>query len=159
MKPKAGRPHMPGYGINETRKDLLSWKWAEGILTKTQNYFLTTVREDGRPHVMPIWGVWIDGAFYFSTGKNSVKTQNLASNPNCVLCPGGADEAVIVEGVAKKLADKKKFAKFAKTYFKKYKWDITKMDGPVFVIQPQTVFGQIEKTFTKTATRWRFEKL
>jgi len=158
MKPKAGRPYMPGYGINETRKDLLPWKWAEGILTKTQNYFLTTVREDGRPHVMPIWGVWFDGAFYLSTGENSVKTRNLASNPNCVLCPGGADEAVIVEGVAKKLADKKKFAKFAKAYFEKYEWDITKMDGPVFVIQPETVFGQIEKTFTKTATRWRFEK-
>jgi hypothetical protein len=156
MKPRAGRPDMPGYGINKTRKDLLPWNWAEGILTKTQNYFLTTVREDGRPHVMPIWGVWFDGAFYFSTGKNSIKARNLMSNPNCVLCPGGADEAVIVEGVAKKLADKKKFAKFAKTYFEKYEWDITKMDGPVFVIRPQTVFGQIEKTFTKTATRWRF---
>ena len=71
---------------------------------------------------------------------------------------GGADEAVIVEGVAKKLADQKKFAKFAKIYFEKYEWDITKMDGPVFVIQPEIVFGQIEQTFTKTATRWRFEK-
>jgi nitroimidazol reductase NimA-like FMN-containing flavoprotein (pyridoxamine 5'-phosphate oxidase superfamily) len=157
MKPKAGRPDMPGYGINETRTDLLPWKWAEGILTKTQNYFLTTVRRDGRPHVMPIWGVWFDGAFYFSTGKNSIKARNLTSNPNCVLCPGGADEAVIVEGVAKKLADKKKFAKFTKVYFEKYEWDIAKMDGPVFVIQPRTAFGQIEKTFTKTATRWRFE--
>jgi nitroimidazol reductase NimA-like FMN-containing flavoprotein (pyridoxamine 5'-phosphate oxidase superfamily) len=155
-KPKAARPDVPGYGISENPKDLLPWKWAEGLLSKTQNYFLTTVRKDGRPHVMPIWGVWFDSAFYFSTGKNSVKTQNLEANPNCVLCPGGADEAVIVEGVAKKLADKKKLAKFARIYFDKYKWDILKMGEPVFVIRPKTVFGQIEETFTKTATRWTF---
>src|SRR5262245_8693630 len=93
-KPTASRPQMPDYGINENRKGLLPWKWAEGVLSKTKNYFLTTVRSDGRPHVMPIWGVWIKDSFHFSTGKNSVKAHNLETNPNCVLCPGGADEAV-----------------------------------------------------------------
>src|SRR5437763_12183194 len=80
IKPKATRPDMPGYGISENRKDLLSWKWAEGVLSKTKNYFMVTVRRDGRPHVMPIWGVWIGGGFYFSTGKNSVKARNLEAN-------------------------------------------------------------------------------
>jgi hypothetical protein len=98
----------------------------------------------------------MDARFYFSTGKNSIKAGNLAANPNCVLCPSGADEAVIVEGVAEKLADKKKLAKFARIYFKKYKWDVSEMNEPVFVIRPRTVFGQIEKTFTQTATRWIF---
>jgi uncharacterized pyridoxamine 5'-phosphate oxidase family protein len=157
IQPKATRPDLPGYGINESRKDLLPWKWAEGVISKTKNYFLATVRKDGRPHVMPIWGVWIDAAFYFSTGNNSVKARNLESNPNCVLCPGGADEAVIVEGAAERLLDKKKLSKFAKAYFEKYKWDIAKMDEPVFVLHPRVVFGQIEKTFTQTATRWTFE--
>src|SRR5262249_9715670 len=109
------------------------------------------------PHVMPIWGVWMDGAFYFSTGKNAVKTRNLESNPNCVLCPGDADEAVIVEGTAKKLVDRKKLAKFGRAYLKKYKWDISKMNEPVFELSPRTVFGQIEETFTQTATRWTFD--
>ena len=98
----------------------------------------------------------MDGAFYFSTGKNSVKARNLAGNPNCILCPGGADEAVIVEGTAEKFTDKKTLAKFAKVYFKKYKWDISDMNEPVFVIRPRIAFGQIEKTFTQTATRWIF---
>ena len=155
-KPKAGRPNLPGYGIDQDSKGLLPWKWAEQVLSKTSNYFLATVRGDSSPHVMPIWGVWMDSAFYFSTGKNSVKARNLAANPSCVLCPGGADEAVIVEGMAKKLRDKKKLAKFATVYFKKYRWDISGMNEPVFVIQPRAVFGQIERTFTKTATRWMF---
>jgi nitroimidazol reductase NimA-like FMN-containing flavoprotein (pyridoxamine 5'-phosphate oxidase superfamily) len=156
IEPRARRPHMPGYGITENAKGLLPWKWAEGVLSKTKNYFLATVRKDGRPHIMPIWGVWIDGAFYFSTGKTSLKARNLRANPNCIVCPGGADKAVIVEGTAKKVADRKKLAQFVKVYFEKYKWDISKMNEPVFAVRPRTVFGQIEKTFTQTATRWMF---
>src|SRR5438094_7672503 len=105
--PKASRPAMPDYGISNARKNLLPWKWAKDRLSKTQNYLLATVRSDGRPHVMPIWGVWIGNNFYFSTGKKSVKGRNLAVNPNCVLCPGGADEALILEGVASTIDDKK----------------------------------------------------
>src|SRR5438067_9261496 len=156
-KPKANRPHLPGYGISESRKDLLPWKWAEDVLSKTQNYFLATVRSDGRPHVMPLWGVWMGGHFYFSTGKNSVKARNLDNNPNCVLCPGGADEAVMLEGVARKVADSKILKKVSKVYFEKYKFDPSEMNEPIFVIRPRVAFGQIEKTFGKTATRWTFD--
>ena len=105
---------------------------------------------------MPIWGIWMDGRFYFSTGKRSVKAQNMAANPNCVLCPGGADEAVILEGKARKVRDRTVLKRFATAYIKKYKFDPSTMNEPVFVIYPQTAFGQIERTFVKTATRWKF---
>src|SRR6185503_15067353 len=105
--PTADRPHMPGYGIEEKARGLLSWRWAEQRLSKTQNYFLATVRSDGRPHIMAIWGIWMEGRFYFSTGKTSVKAKNLAANPNCVLCGGKPDEALILEGRASKIRDKK----------------------------------------------------
>lgn len=29
---------------------------------------------------------------------------------------------------------------------------------PVFVVRASVVFGQVEKTFAKTATRWKFGK-
>jgi general stress protein 26 len=154
--PQADRPKNPGYGIEENRKGLLPWRWAEQRLAKTQNYFLATVRHDGRPHVMPIWGVWTDGRFYFSTGRNSVKAQNLEKNPNCVLCPGDADEALILEGRVSRIREKKTLKRFADTYLKKYKFDPSTMNEPVFVIQPKVAFGYIERTFPKTATRWRF---
>jgi general stress protein 26 len=154
--PKAGRPAMPDYGIAEGKAGLLPWSWAAGILSKTQNYFLSTVRSDGRPHVMPVWGVWLGDGFYFSTGKKSVKARNLAANPNCVLCPGGADEAVILEGAAKKVTNKTVLKKFSGAYVKKYDFDPSTMDEPIFVIRPRAVFGQIEKTYAKTATRWKF---
>ena len=85
--PKVGRPQMPGYGIPETRKGLLPWKWAEQRLQKSHNYWITTVKPDGSPHVMVVWGLWLDGAFLFSTGSQSRKTRNLAKNPRCVVVP------------------------------------------------------------------------
>jgi nitroimidazol reductase NimA-like FMN-containing flavoprotein (pyridoxamine 5'-phosphate oxidase superfamily) len=155
-KPKASRPHMPGYIDEKDRKGLLPWNWAVRRLSKTQNYFLATTRSDGRPHVMPIWGIWMNDRFYFSTGGKSVKARNLAGNPNCVLCPSGAEQAVILEGKATKVRDKKILKKFATLYLKKYKFDPSEMNEPVFSIHPRTAFGQIEKTFVKTATRWSF---
>ena len=154
--PQANRPDNPGYGIETSDKGLLPWRWAEQRLSKTQNYLLGTVRNDGRPHVMPIWGIWLNGRYYFSTGKSSVKARNLAENRNCVLCANGADEAVIVEGRVSKLRDKKTLKEFALAYLKKYKFDPSAMKEPVFVMQPKVAFGLIEKTYPKTATRWQF---
>ncbi len=105
---------------------------------------------------MPIWGVWTEGRFYFSNGKKSVKARNLAKNPNCVLCPGDADEALIVEGRVSKVSDKKTLSKFVNAYKKKYNFDPSTMNEPIFVVQPKVAFGQIEETFPKTATRWTF---
>ena len=49
---------------------------------------------------MPVWGVWLDDAFFFSTGRKSRKGQNLAANPACTVANDDGEEAVIVEGVA-----------------------------------------------------------
>jgi len=130
-EPKSGRPNLPGYGVSKTRKELLPWKWAEDTLSKTKNYFLATTRVDGRPHVMPIWGVWTDGEFYFS--------------------------AVILEGTVEKVGDKKIVQRVATVYLKKYNFDFSKMNEPIFVVRPRVAFGQVEKTFVKTATRWKFD--
>jgi hypothetical protein len=158
QRPIASRPHMPGYGIvpQDAGEGLLPWSWAEERLARARNYFVTTVRLDGRPHVMVVWGVWMDDALLFSTGAASVKSRNLEANPRCVIAPGDADEAVIVEGVASKLDDAATLERFAVEYLKKYKWDLRGKTEPVWAVRPTVVFGQIEATFTTSATRWRF---
>ena len=158
IEPRAGRPHAPGYGIAapDAGDKLLPWRWAVRRLSKSRNYFLSTVKRDRRPHVMPIWGLWLDDAFYFSTGRRSVKARNLRRNPHCVVCPGDADEAVIVEGVARIVRRRTILKRFARGYFAKYKWDVSNMNEPVYRVRPRVVFGQIEKSFTRSATRWIF---
>ena len=157
-EPRASRPNMPGYGIVDASEGdgLLPWSWARERLVKARNYFLATTRPGGAPHVMPIWGLWIDDTFQFSTGKVSRKARNLAAEPRCVVVPEGGEEAVIVEGVAGELAGEGKLAAFFAAYKEKYDYDVSAMGEPLHVVTPQVVFGQIEKTFTKSATRWTF---
>src|ERR1700679_2379391 len=94
---KASRSHMPGYGLPAGSKGLLPWSWAERRLKKSHNYWITTVKPDGSPHTMVVWGLWQDGRFLFSTGSKSRKARNLAQNVNCVVCTENAHEGVIME--------------------------------------------------------------
>jgi pyridoxine/pyridoxamine 5'-phosphate oxidase len=156
-QPKPTRPHMPGYGLPKGSKGLLPWLWAEERLKKSHNYWITTVRPDGAPHSMVVWGLWLNGAFYFSTGKQSRKARNLAENSRCIVATEKADEAVIVEGEARLTKDSPQL-KFFSTYQKKYKWDMAAMqDDPIYEVRPRRVFGLYEKKFMQAATRWDFK--
>jgi hypothetical protein len=160
--PKTGRPHMPGYGLPESKKGLLSWKWAERRLKQSHNYWITTVKPNGAPHTMVVWGLWLDGVFLFSTGRESRKARNLAENQNCVVSTEHAHEAVIVEGTAT-LAGVPLRRLFLNKYQPKYDFDmagmekdILSMKEPVFAVRPRIVFGLYEKKFVNSATRWKF---
>ena len=155
LNPTAGRPDIPSYGITKSKKGLLPWKWALDRLRKSRQYWIATTRPDGAPHVMPIWGVWLDDGFYFSTGKTSRKAKNLAVNPRCVICSDNSMEAVIVEGVVQVVRPEALHPMFA-PYKKKYKLDISTMEEPVYRVQPAVAFGLFEKKFADTATRWIF---
>jgi Pyridoxamine 5'-phosphate oxidase len=156
VQPKASRPHMPGYGLPKGKKGLLPWNWAEQRLKKSHNYWITTVCADGSPHTMVVWGLWLEGAFYFSTGKQSRKARNLAQNPRCIICTEHANEAVIIQGEAH-LTKVPPQLKFSANYEKKYKWDISAMqDEPIYRVGPRKVFGLYEKKFQSAATRWQF---
>ena len=78
---------MPGYGIvgPDDGVGLLPWAWAEERLTTSRNFWLSTRWPDGRPHVMPVWAIWNEGALWFSSSKQSRKARNLAADPRCVL--------------------------------------------------------------------------
>ena len=148
---------MPGYGLPSGTKGLLPWSWAEQRLRRSHNYFLMTVGENARPHVMPVWGIWVDGRFFFSTGHQSRKARNLASNRQCVVCTEESAQAVIVEGIAAELSDPALFKRLAPVYHRKYKpWKLDQELGPVFEVRPRVIFGLREATF-KASTRWIFE--
>jgi hypothetical protein len=162
QNPKPSRIAAPGYGFPKGTKGLLPWSWADQRLKKSHNYWITTVKPDGSPHTMVVWGLWQDGRFLFSTGSKSRKTRNLAQNPGCVLCTENAAEAVIVEGIAE-IADVVARRKMLPVYERKYKFDmgamkadILSMKEPVFAVRPRVVFGLWEKYFVGKSTRWEF---
>lgn len=46
--------------------------------TVTPCYWLATVRRDGRPHVVPVLAVFVDGALHFVASPGSRKAHNFA---------------------------------------------------------------------------------
>lgn len=154
--PEASRPNMRGYGVPESLEGALPWSWAEKRLSESHIYWLTTVRSDGSPHTMPVWGIWLDGAYYFSTSVTSRKGRNLQHNPKCVICNENAAEAVIVEGVAQQLEDAEIPQQAFRDYKTKYNWELDPKLGPVWVVRPKVVFAMPEEQFPKGVTRWKF---
>ncbi len=159
--PEPSRPHMPGYGILDAEggRGLLPWSWAEERLSNAHNYWLATKGGEARPHAMPVWGIWLDGAFYFSTSPTSRKARNLADDPHCVVCTERADEAVILEGSAEEVSDASELARFKEAYKTKYDWDMDASQGGIYAVRPRVAFGFIENAaeFAGAATRWRFD--
>ncbi len=155
---------MPGYGIVDANSGrLLPWDWAVERLTRSRNYWVSTTWPDGRPHCVPVWGVWLDDAFYFSSGERSRKARNLAANPRIVICPENGDEAISLEGVAETVSDDATIARFVEAYNPKYDWHATvaemKKMGLVFAVRPRKVlaFNDAPGEFQTTATRWEFD--
>jgi hypothetical protein len=155
--PETTRPTVPGYEFSAKKTELLPWKWAVKRLQKSRQYWIATARPDGTPHLMIIWGLWLEDSFWFSTGAKSRKARNLADNPRCVIGTDDAAKAVILEGTVE-LVDTQhpEFENFARTYEKKYKWDLRKMVQVVYRLRPSIGFGLYERKFDQTATRWAF---
>ncbi len=149
---------MPGYGVPRSRQGLLSWRWAAERLRRSHNYWIITIQPDATPHTMPVWGLWVDDRFYFSTGRRSRKARNLARRPHCVVCTERADEAVIVHGVATEVADRDTLERLARPYQRKYRpWKLDPGAGPVYEVRPRIAFAIPETGFPRRASRWTFE--
>ena len=159
-EPTASRPYMPGYGIlgAEDGRGLLPWSWAVERLRRARTYWLATTRPGGRPHVMPLWGIWLDDRFYFSTGAQSRKARNLQANPSCVVSVAFDDEAIVVEGAAAEESDPALLRQFAQVYGAKYQWDMQGFAEPVYSVRPAVVFAFLSGPgeFSGSATRWVF---
>ena len=154
---------MPGYGLPKGTKGLLPWTWAQQRLEKSHNYWIATAKPDGSPHTMIVWGLWMDGVFLFSTGRQSRKARNLAQNRHCVVCTEQANQSVIVEGIAEEVPGVDQRRAFLKRYERKYAFDMSGMAAdilnlkePIYAVRPVVAFGLDEKKSLNAATRWRF---
>ncbi len=158
-EPRPSRPAMPrGYGIASGKEGLLSWSWAEERLVASRNYWIVSASADGRPHAMPVWGLWLEGAVWFSSDGASRKARNIVVRPEIVVHLESGDEVVIVEGDADQVTERTALEPFAQAYREKYGIGID-LDQPIgltYRVRPRTVLGWLERDFPTTATRWRF---
>ncbi len=148
----------------------LPWVRAEIALRDAHNYWLVTVRPDGRPHAVPVWGVWFDGAFCFGTDRASRKGLNLERNPAVVVHLESGDDVVILEGRAALRRDADWIARLDQAFLAKYvnlgtgeryrvSQEPTVPAGRLglFEVRPQRVLAWQEARFAESRTRWTFD--
>jgi hypothetical protein len=87
----------PSYG---SPNRLLDWTSVEQRLAESRHYWIATVRRNGAPHVVPVDGMWLDGACYFGGDPATVHIQNLRRDSRIALHLEDGESAVIVEGIA-----------------------------------------------------------
>jgi hypothetical protein len=134
--------------------------------------WLATVRPDGRPHVMPLGVLWVDGAFYFNAGAATRKAKNLAHDPHCTLTVATHAFDLVVEGEAVRMIEETRLKRIADVYASRG-WQTTVRDGAlqvsgdysapsagpppwdVYEVTPATIFA-LGTADPYGATRWRF---
>jgi Pyridoxamine 5'-phosphate oxidase len=63
----------------------LTWADVRTRLTNSGDYLLATSGADGRVHMVPVLGVWLEGAVCFVTRRQTRKARELAENDNCAI--------------------------------------------------------------------------
>ena len=155
VEPKPSRPHVPGYGVPKNMKGVLPWSHVEERVPKSRNYWVATTRPDGRPHAVPVWGVWVDGTLYFGGGPDTRWSRNLAVNPQVAVHLESGDDVVILEGIVERITDPGHpvAARVDDAYEAKYRM---RHGTPFWVLRPRLVFAW--NNFPKNATRWVFDE-
>ncbi|NWG21949.1 MAG: TIGR03667 family PPOX class F420-dependent oxidoreductase [Chloroflexi bacterium] len=76
---------------------------ANGRLRREPIIWLSTVRRDGRPHLVPVWFLWDGATILIFSQPDAQKIRNLRASPHvCLALEAAADggDVVILEGVA-----------------------------------------------------------
>src|SRR5436305_13923568 len=67
--------------------------------------WLSTLNEDGSPHVTAVGALWLDGTFWFQTGAGTRKGRNVARDPRCSIAVSIRDADVVMEGDAARVTE------------------------------------------------------
>lgn len=121
---------------------------------RAKNYWLCTVRPEGRPHCIPSWGSWIDGKLYFGGGEDTRHSRNLLTNPNIVVHLEDGTDSTMVEGTAEKATNiaPEIVTSIEEDYLAKYGM----RERPNYVFTPKVAFAWYGGL--NTATRFLFDE-
>jgi len=157
---------MPDYGVEAGSWEPLPWAWAAERLAENRNFWVVTVSADGRPHAMPVWGVWADDEhrFAFSCGPRARKARNLAGNPQATVMIDDTVECLSLEGRVEFVSDEKRREHWIERYLAKYQPMAPDLSADflrahlMLEFVPQRAFAIIEREaeFSTRATRWVF---
>jgi len=156
---------MADYGVPDDTDGVLAWSWAEERLLASRNLWVVSASSEGRPHAIPVWGVWVpeSGTCVFSCSPNSRKARNFAANPQATVAVDDTVEVVVVEGTVRAVDPVDVDAALDAYVAKYWETEAERTEGKGFVtshlvleLTPERAFGIIEREeeFAQRATRW-----
>lgn len=146
------RPYIEeSYGIPDNEDGMLTWEHVADRMAPPRNYWLSTVTQDGRPHAMPVWGVWLDDHIHFGGGPKTRKAKNLVINPRVSIHLEDGWDVVIIEGRVEEVLDPTLQTRLDDVYEEKYGM---RHGTPVWRVVPSRVFAWTD--FPTDTTCWRF---
>jgi len=156
-EPIVEKPDIPPEYGNPTQR--LEWPDVEKRLESAPVYWIASTRPDGRPHVIPRDGTWLDGGLYYGGSAQTVHHRNITHNPHVVVHIGDGHEAIIVEGTVEIEKPTEEMAeRLADEMFAKYpqygRLEPSLYRGGVSVLRPRRVLAWT--SFAENATRFRF---
>jgi PPOX class probable F420-dependent enzyme len=134
---------------------LLPWSWVADRMGAWRNYWLTTTRPDGAPHAMPVWGLWLDEAFVFSTSPKSRKARNFDRDPRVVVHVEHDDDVVILEGEVERVELDEHMAKAYEAKYD-YRPDPSSEHEGWYRLRPRVAHAW-DRDFPRTVTRFTFD--
>jgi nitroimidazol reductase NimA-like FMN-containing flavoprotein (pyridoxamine 5'-phosphate oxidase superfamily) len=147
----------------------LGWEDVQMRVAQAGDYLLATTDPDGRPHVVPVLAVSLEGTVCFVTFRDSRKARNLEQNSGCAVTVPGAEVDLVLEGSAQLIRSAERLQQVADLFPAKYPWwhpfvrageFYDPADGDlgnprhVYAVDPAQVFA-FGKGDGFTATRWR----
>jgi PPOX class probable F420-dependent enzyme len=154
---------MPGYDVAgpEQGSGLLHWSWAAERLTAARHYWVVSTWPDGRPHTMPVWGMWDDAVLWFTSAAGSRKVRNLREDPRCCVTTEDASDPVIIEGTAHFATDQPVLQRVVDLMNAKYRVGIgldflAPERNATIGVTPRRVFSMRRSDFNGSPTRWDF---
>lgn len=140
----------------------LPWEHVHEQLEQARNYWVVTTRRSGAPHARPVWGLWRQNTFLFTVDPAAGTARNLSGNPKVGVHLESAENVVIVEGVAERLAEPAVTADadaLLDMWARKYPGtptDASIIKGrAVYLVRPSVVLAWTLERFPNDVTRWR----
>ncbi|WP_328475813.1 pyridoxamine 5'-phosphate oxidase family protein [Actinoplanes sp. NBC_00393] len=138
---------------------LLAWADVSARLASAPRYWLATVRPDGRPHIVPTDGLWVDDALWFGGSTATVHHRNLLADGAAAAHVEDGARAVIVEGTAglttPTASQARELAALSKTKYG-YAAPPEAYTAELWLLTPSRVLAWTE--FPRDATRFTFRR-
>lgn len=153
---RTDRPEMPdSFGVGNPDFPFTPIEWPSVVeqLRTARNFWISTIRPSGRPHCVPVWGVWSENAFHFLTDIDSLTAKNIARDARAGVHLESGDDVVLLDGEFEHISLTNAVLR---AFNDKYEMPPLAEGSPAYRLNLRKAIAWREADFPGNATRWRF---